>query len=178
MIFLLSPDTEFSGNGIGKKSSINYKNLFFNYKKVLVTKWKSKRIEQLVTKLDNYVFGTAQPSTSSSTQEDHTDAINRAMAALDVDSDESDTSGFAADAVDTVSAVQSSISVVSALSSINDASATVEVAHVEADPVVQSDVQDAGGLQLEGEGRPGKGRKKRAPIPSGTVTRTTRSRKV
>lgn len=178
MIFLLSPDTEFSGNGIGKKSSINYKNLFFNYKKVLVTKWKSKRIEQLVTKLDNYIFGTAQPSTFSSAQEDHTDAINRAMVALDVDSDESDASGFAADAVDIVSAAQSSISVASALSSINDASATVtvDVAHIEADSVVQ-DVQDAGGSQLEGKGR-GKGRKKRAPVPSGTVARTTRSHKV
>ncbi|KAG2740944.1 hypothetical protein P692DRAFT_20851225 [Suillus brevipes Sb2] len=31
-IFFLSPDTEFSGSGVGKKSNINYKELFYNYK--------------------------------------------------------------------------------------------------------------------------------------------------
>jgi hypothetical protein len=87
-IFFLSPDTEFSGSGVGKKSNINYKELFYNYKRVLITKWKSKRIDEIVTKINNYVFGTARTSTIDADYEDHTDAINRAMAALDVDTDD------------------------------------------------------------------------------------------
>ncbi|KAG2118281.1 hypothetical protein BD769DRAFT_1337912, partial [Suillus cothurnatus] len=87
-IFFLSPDTEFSGSGVGKKSNINYKELFYNYKRVLVTKWKSKRIEEIVAKINNYVFGAARTSTINTNHEDHTDAINRAMAALDVDTDD------------------------------------------------------------------------------------------
>jgi hypothetical protein len=87
-IFFLSPDTEFSGSGVGKKSNINYKELFYNYKRVLVTKWKSKFIEEIVAKINNYVFGTARTSTIDTNHEDHTDAINRAMAALDVDTDD------------------------------------------------------------------------------------------
>jgi hypothetical protein len=87
-IFFLSPDTEFSGSGVGKKSNINYKELFYNYKRVLVTKWKSKRIEEIVAKINNYVFGAARTSTIDTNHEDHTDAINRAMAALDVDTDD------------------------------------------------------------------------------------------
>ncbi|KAG1758597.1 hypothetical protein EDD22DRAFT_746857, partial [Suillus occidentalis] len=87
-IFFLSPDTEFSGSGVGKKSNINYKELFYNYKRVLVTKWKSKHIEEIVAKINNYVFGAARTSTIDTDHEDHTDAINRAMAALDVDTDD------------------------------------------------------------------------------------------
>jgi hypothetical protein len=87
-IFFLSPDTEFSGSGVGKKSNINYKELFYNYKRVLITKWKSKCIEEIVAKINNYVFGAAQTSTINTNHEDHTDAINRAMAALDVDTDD------------------------------------------------------------------------------------------
>ncbi|KAG2036471.1 hypothetical protein BDR03DRAFT_1011621 [Suillus americanus] len=87
-IFFLSPDTEFSGSGVGMKSNINYKELFYNYKRVLVTKWKSKCIEEIVAKINNYVFGAARTSTIDADHEDHTDAINRAMAALDVDTDD------------------------------------------------------------------------------------------
>ncbi|KAG2053285.1 hypothetical protein BDR06DRAFT_1008914, partial [Suillus hirtellus] len=36
-IFLLSPDTEFQKSGTGKSSGINYKDLFFHYKKLLLT---------------------------------------------------------------------------------------------------------------------------------------------
>jgi hypothetical protein len=42
VIFLLSPDTEFPGSGVGKSSTINYKDLFFQYKKLLITKWETK----------------------------------------------------------------------------------------------------------------------------------------
>ncbi|KAG1723619.1 hypothetical protein EDB19DRAFT_1915985 [Suillus lakei] len=58
-IFLLSPDTEFSSTGIGKRSTISYKDLFFTYKKVLVTKWKTKRIVQIVTNINHFIFKAA-----------------------------------------------------------------------------------------------------------------------
>ncbi|KAG2349790.1 hypothetical protein BDR05DRAFT_994781 [Suillus weaverae] len=47
-IFLLSPDTEFQKLGTGKSSGINYKDLFFHYKKLLLTKWDSHRIQTIV----------------------------------------------------------------------------------------------------------------------------------
>ncbi|KAG1751723.1 hypothetical protein EDB19DRAFT_1903667 [Suillus lakei] len=37
VIFLLSPDTEFQKSGLGKSSGINYKDLFYHYKKLLLT---------------------------------------------------------------------------------------------------------------------------------------------
>ncbi|KAG1833307.1 hypothetical protein DFJ58DRAFT_619379, partial [Suillus subalutaceus] len=92
-IFLLSPDTEFSSTGIGKRSTICYKDLFFNYKKVLVAKWKTKCIVQIVTNINHYIFKAARPSAlDSAGHEDLTDAIDRALAALDMESlnDESD----------------------------------------------------------------------------------------
>ncbi|KAG1735251.1 hypothetical protein EDD22DRAFT_787730, partial [Suillus occidentalis] len=88
-IFLISPDTEFSSTGIGKKSNINYKNLFFHYKKILVTKWTTKRIAAIVTNINKYIFNAVKnpAHTHHAEQEDHTDAINRALAALDMDSE-------------------------------------------------------------------------------------------
>ncbi|KAG1804748.1 uncharacterized protein HD556DRAFT_1436926 [Suillus plorans] len=75
-IFLLSPDTEFSSSGLGKKSSINYKSLFYNYKKVLVSKWTTKRIVSIVANINRYVFKVAKgPAIDSAKQEDHTNAI-------------------------------------------------------------------------------------------------------
>lgn len=51
-IFLLSPDTEFQKLGTGKSSGINYKDLFFHYKKLLLTKWDSRRIQTIVQNID------------------------------------------------------------------------------------------------------------------------------
>ncbi|KAG2122164.1 hypothetical protein BD769DRAFT_1670973 [Suillus cothurnatus] len=62
--------------------------LTLSFLRVLVTKWKSKRIEEIVAKINNYVFGAARTSTIDTNHEDHTDAINRAMAALDIDTDD------------------------------------------------------------------------------------------
>ncbi|KAG1879728.1 hypothetical protein F4604DRAFT_1922928 [Suillus subluteus] len=56
VIFLLSPDTEFSNSSTGKKSNICYRNLFHLYKKVLVTKWATKRIATIVTNINHYIF--------------------------------------------------------------------------------------------------------------------------
>jgi hypothetical protein len=91
-IFLLSPDTEFSSTGIGKRSTISYKDLFFTYKKVLVTKWKTKRIVQIVTNINHYIFKAARPSAlDSAVHEDFTNAIDRALAALDMESSDDGT---------------------------------------------------------------------------------------
>ncbi|KAG1772534.1 hypothetical protein EV702DRAFT_930212, partial [Suillus placidus] len=96
-IFLLSPDTEFSSAGIGKRSTISYKDLFFTYKKVLVTKWKTKRVVQIVTNIDHYIFKAAQLSAlDSAVHEDFTNTIDHALAALDMESSD-DGSETAAD---------------------------------------------------------------------------------
>ncbi|KAG1821703.1 uncharacterized protein BJ212DRAFT_1297042 [Suillus subaureus] len=58
-IFLLSPDTEFSSSSVSKRSTISYKELFFNYKKVLVSKWSTKCIKAIVTNIDHYIFKAA-----------------------------------------------------------------------------------------------------------------------
>ncbi|KAG2358375.1 hypothetical protein BDR07DRAFT_1379481 [Suillus spraguei] len=87
-IFLLSPDTEFSSTGTGKRSNISYRTLFHLYKKVLVTKWTTKRIITIVTNINHYIFGAAKAlALNSGKQEDYTDAIDHALAALDMDSD-------------------------------------------------------------------------------------------
>ncbi|KAG2154130.1 uncharacterized protein EDB93DRAFT_1102293 [Suillus bovinus] len=44
VIFLLLLDTKFSSTDIGKRLTLNYKELFFTYKKVLVSKWNMKHI--------------------------------------------------------------------------------------------------------------------------------------
>ncbi|KAG1842599.1 hypothetical protein F4604DRAFT_1542662, partial [Suillus subluteus] len=86
-IFLLSPDTEFSSTGIGKRSMISYKDLFFTYKKVLVTKWKTKRIVQIVTNINHYIFKAARPSAlDSAVPEDFMNTIDHALMALDMES--------------------------------------------------------------------------------------------
>ncbi|KAG1741775.1 uncharacterized protein EDB91DRAFT_1247830 [Suillus paluster] len=86
-IFLLSPDTEFLSTGTGKKSNISYRTLFYLYKKVLVAKWTTKRIITIVTNINCYIFRATKISAGSGEQEDYTDAIDCALAALDMDSD-------------------------------------------------------------------------------------------
>ncbi|KAG1886534.1 hypothetical protein F4604DRAFT_1917335 [Suillus subluteus] len=87
-IFLLSPDTEFSSTSTGKRSNISYRTLFHLYKKVLVMKWTTKCIVTIVTNINHYIFGAAKVSAfDSGKQEDYTDAIDLALAALDMDSD-------------------------------------------------------------------------------------------
>ncbi|KAG1808014.1 uncharacterized protein BJ212DRAFT_1204512, partial [Suillus subaureus] len=86
-IFLLSPDTEFQKSGTGKSSGINYKDLFFHYKKLLLTKWDSRHIKTIVQNIDQEVFGAMKSSASAATQEDHSSKVIHAMNALDIDSD-------------------------------------------------------------------------------------------
>ncbi|KAG1746320.1 hypothetical protein EDD22DRAFT_749600, partial [Suillus occidentalis] len=86
-IFLLLPDTEFSSTSIGKKSNISYRTLFYLYKKVLVSKWTMKCIITIITHINRYIFRAAKILADSGEQEDHTDAIDHTLAALNMDSD-------------------------------------------------------------------------------------------
>ncbi|KAG2059179.1 hypothetical protein BDR06DRAFT_847437, partial [Suillus hirtellus] len=87
-IFLLSPDIEFQKSGLGKSSGINYKDLFYHYKKLLLTKWDSRRIQTIVQNINCEVFSSAKSSASGPAgQEDHSSKIIHAMNALDMDSD-------------------------------------------------------------------------------------------
>ncbi|KAG2029613.1 hypothetical protein BDR03DRAFT_880344, partial [Suillus americanus] len=87
-IFLLLPDTEFLSTGTGQRSNISYRTLFHLYKKVLVTKWTTKCIVTIVTRINHYIFRAAKAlAFDSGKQEDCTDAIDRALAALDMDSE-------------------------------------------------------------------------------------------
>ncbi|KAG1801724.1 uncharacterized protein HD556DRAFT_1204376, partial [Suillus plorans] len=87
-IFLLSPDTEFQKSGLGKSSGINYKDLFYHYKKLLLTKWDSCCIHTIVQNINHKVFSSAKSSASGMAgQGDHSSEIIHAMNALDMDSD-------------------------------------------------------------------------------------------
>ncbi|KAG1901004.1 uncharacterized protein F5891DRAFT_1188113 [Suillus fuscotomentosus] len=85
-IFLLSPDMEFQKSGLGKSSGINYKDLFYHYKKLLLTKWDSHRIQTIVQNINREVFGSAKSSASGPAgQEDHSSEIIHTMSVLDMD---------------------------------------------------------------------------------------------
>ncbi|KAG1879196.1 hypothetical protein F4604DRAFT_1923350 [Suillus subluteus] len=155
-IFLLSLDTEFSSSGLGKKSNINYKNLFYNYKKVLIA--------------------TKGPIIDSAEQEDHTDAIDRALAALDMSNSDSDNqSNLSALTSATLPVTDQEPDIAAAtLSTAVQPEAPgpdviPEVADV--DTQVAEVIQDVGG-SASGRGR-AKTRGRKAPPPQAT-SRTTR----
>ncbi|KAG1851628.1 hypothetical protein DFJ58DRAFT_728848 [Suillus subalutaceus] len=73
-IFLLSLDTEFQKSGTGKSSSINYKDLFFHYKKLLLTNNESDISEPIpssavqgTTAFQSNTVEVAQPPAALST---------------------------------------------------------------------------------------------------------------
>ncbi|KAG1738666.1 uncharacterized protein EDB91DRAFT_1082696 [Suillus paluster] len=90
IIFMLSPDQEFSGDGIGAISSIPYYTVFCAVKRFFIIKWTHECIKTIVGHINSYVFDnvaqTEQGNTSG--KEDMIDSVNRVMAALD-DSDSS-----------------------------------------------------------------------------------------
>ncbi|KAG0699083.1 hypothetical protein DFH29DRAFT_877566 [Suillus ampliporus] len=201
-IFLLSPDTEFSSTGIGKRSTISYKELFFNYKKVLVTKWHTKRIIQIVTNINHFIFKAARPSTlDSAGHEDHTDTIDRALAALDMESsdDESDVSKSAANAADSERILESisqpglsthlrttEVAPVPVVNNIDISVSPGTGDSEEAPDVVQESISSAamvGEVPQDSEPEPSsrqkqaKPRGRKAAAVSGTVKCATRSRK-
>ncbi|KAG0694023.1 hypothetical protein DFH29DRAFT_815778, partial [Suillus ampliporus] len=150
-IFLLLPDTEFSGSGLGKKLNISYKNLFYNYKKVLITKWATRCIVSIVANINHYVFKAAKgPAFDSAAQQDHTDAIDRALAALDMDSDSDDQSNLSAlsSATLPVADPEPDIAAVTLSTTVKDSQPEAfdvvpEAADI--DPQVAEVIEDAGG---------------------------------
>ncbi|KAG1902644.1 uncharacterized protein F5891DRAFT_1186295 [Suillus fuscotomentosus] len=138
-IFLLSPDTEFSSSGLGKKSNINYKTLFYNYKKVLVSKWTTRCVTLIVANINNYVFEAVKgPSVDPSAEQDHASAINRALAALDMDSSESDHESDASAQISAALSVANPPSIVSATQSPSAIGARPDFNHSQ--PEASSDI--------------------------------------
>ncbi|KAG0691606.1 hypothetical protein DFH29DRAFT_819330 [Suillus ampliporus] len=201
-IFLLSPDTEFSSTGIGKRSTISYKELFFNYKKVLVMKWHTKRIIQIVTNINHFIFKAAWPSTlDSAGHKDHTDAIDHALVALDMESsdDVSDVSKSAANAADSERILESisqpglsmhlrttEVAPVPVINNIDISVSPGTRDSEEAPDVVQESISSAtmvGEVPQDSEPEPSsrrkqaKPRRRKAAAVSGTVNRATQSRK-
>ncbi|KAI9456881.1 hypothetical protein HD554DRAFT_1986891, partial [Boletus coccyginus] len=90
-IFIVSPDTEFLKHGVGATSQILYRNLFCEYKRLLVTHWDSKNVREVVKKVNNQVFGGASDKVAARSsvmnQEDLAAEIDATMAAMDLPSD-------------------------------------------------------------------------------------------
>ncbi|KAG1785937.1 uncharacterized protein HD556DRAFT_1194780, partial [Suillus plorans] len=91
IIFILSPDQEFSGDGIGAILLISYHSVFRTVKKFFVVKRGHEHVKNIVQQINDYIFdGTTktQPDCSLDTAvEDITDSLDRVMAALDAESD-------------------------------------------------------------------------------------------
>ncbi|KAI6033745.1 hypothetical protein BKA83DRAFT_54270, partial [Pisolithus microcarpus] len=83
-MFVLSPDSEFPGNGIRQLSKINYYEVFHSYKCVLITKWADPHIQKIISELNSFVFGksgaTSAKSGSTSPMEDLVAEIDATMA--------------------------------------------------------------------------------------------------
>ncbi|KAG2124584.1 uncharacterized protein EDB93DRAFT_1258733 [Suillus bovinus] len=167
-------DTEFSSSGLGKKSNINYKNLFYNYKKILIVKWSTRRILSIVANINCYVFKAAKgPTINSAEQEDHTDAIDRALAALDMsDSDSDDQSNLLALTSATLPVADPAAATLSTTVRNSQPEALPEATDV--DLHVAEVMQDAGG-SASGQGQMKTRGRKAAPAPEATSCTTCRS---
>ncbi|KIK37498.1 hypothetical protein CY34DRAFT_34198, partial [Suillus luteus UH-Slu-Lm8-n1] len=86
IIFILSPDQEFSGDGVGAISSIVYHSLFQTVKKFFVVKWNHQCIKSVIKQINGYVFdGTVKTQPSNDTQcamEQVTESLDHVMAVL------------------------------------------------------------------------------------------------
>ncbi|EIW84167.1 hypothetical protein CONPUDRAFT_151204 [Coniophora puteana RWD-64-598 SS2] len=91
IIFLLSPNVEFSKGGKGDQSGIKYSKYFAEYKCLLTCKWDSPHITSLRLNINTFMFGSATAevteSSNSVVQEDFARHINAAMAAMHMDLD-------------------------------------------------------------------------------------------
>ncbi|KAG2135965.1 hypothetical protein DEU56DRAFT_913059 [Suillus clintonianus] len=99
IIFILSPNQEFSGDGVGAISSIPYHAVFRTVKKFFAVKWTHNHIKTIVQQINTYVFDgvvkTQSDDTPGTTVEDVTDSLDRVMAVLDDDSDSDGASLYA-----------------------------------------------------------------------------------
>ncbi|KAI5983621.1 hypothetical protein EDD15DRAFT_2178625, partial [Pisolithus albus] len=85
-MFLLSPDSEFPGNGIGHTSKIDYYDVFRAYKRVLVVKWTDAHIQHVISEMNSFVFGKSGiglAQTKSGAIENLSAEIDAALAAMD-----------------------------------------------------------------------------------------------
>ncbi|KAG1888362.1 hypothetical protein F4604DRAFT_1539204, partial [Suillus subluteus] len=93
-IFILSPDQEFSGDGVGAISSIAYHSIFQTVKKFFVVKWTHQRIKSVVEQINGYVFDgvvkTQRSDDTPCTVEHVTESLDHVMAALDASDSDSD----------------------------------------------------------------------------------------
>ncbi|KAH7920930.1 hypothetical protein BV22DRAFT_1132700 [Leucogyrophana mollusca] len=133
-IFLLSPDKGFSKTNAGTQSKMDYRNMFYNYKKLFITSWHTRRLRDIVKNINEYVFGRPTAARENVTSgEDFSAAMDNAIAALNMDSDSDDLYGPEA-----------------VIPSASHAAAP----NVEINPEAEADVEDnAAGenLELEGE---------------------------
>ncbi|KAG1843778.1 hypothetical protein DFJ58DRAFT_635301, partial [Suillus subalutaceus] len=81
-IFLLSPDTTFSQDGQGKNLGIQYKNLFYSFKKILVCCWGTLYLTKNRQHIEGHIFGTAKLPVNMPNGEDFTAQIALTMAGL------------------------------------------------------------------------------------------------
>ena len=83
-MFLLSPDSEFPGNGTGAVSKILYHSVFREYKRLLVIKWGDPHIQAIVAEMNMFVFGHPEKEKSTSGMaEDLMVQIDAALATMD-----------------------------------------------------------------------------------------------
>jgi hypothetical protein len=91
MIFLLSPDQQFPGSGVGTISLISYSTVFRTVKRFFVAQWAHPRVQAITKNIDDYVFmGVDETAHDLSTnaddaagKEDFTDSLDLVMASLD-----------------------------------------------------------------------------------------------
>ncbi|EIW74928.1 hypothetical protein CONPUDRAFT_159699 [Coniophora puteana RWD-64-598 SS2] len=89
VIYLCSPDNEFSKDGVGAISGISYKGFFDALKRILVTYWEGTHLKLIRKKVDHYIFGTGSDTSDPAPplNEDLTDDINAALAAMNMPSE-------------------------------------------------------------------------------------------
>ncbi|KIK14357.1 hypothetical protein PISMIDRAFT_117200 [Pisolithus microcarpus 441] len=106
-MLLLSPDSEFPGNGIGHTSKIDYYDIFHAYKQVLVIKWTNAHIQHVISEMNSFIFGKSGirlAQTKTSAIENLSAEIDAALAAMDAaalteDDDDGELSDLALPAV-------------------------------------------------------------------------------
>ncbi|KAG2039872.1 hypothetical protein BDR03DRAFT_980504 [Suillus americanus] len=132
VIFMLSPDQEFSGDGIGAISSIPYHTVFRAVKRFFIAKWTHEHIKTIVGQINGY---TEQGNTLG--QEGIINSIICVMAALD-DSDSSsneDPTGS-----DSLGACHPTIVEPSSLTASSVPNTIVVASHLQHEPLLPSDV--------------------------------------
>lgn len=123
-IFLLSPNTVFSQDGQGKNSGIQYRNVFYSFKKILVCCWNTLYLTKTRQHVEGHIFGAAKLPVNMPDGEDFTAQIALAMAGLQADDAEDSDLGPASE----ISAVSDTTATVQVNQSIPPLSTLLDVA--------------------------------------------------